>query len=91
MNFSKPKKKQKGVIIQDIGKEVVLRNVDEKTIHVLNTTARIIWELCDGEHTIGDMERQLRETFSIPDDTNICNDIVNTLTVLAEKGMLEEL
>ncbi|MBW7942552.1 MAG: PqqD family protein [Candidatus Kuenenia stuttgartiensis] len=91
MNFSKPKKKQKGVIIQDIGKEVVLRNVDEKTIHVLNTTARIIWELCDGEQTIGDMERQLRETFSIPDDTNICNDIVNTLTVLAEKGMLEEL
>ncbi|GJQ48662.1 MAG: hypothetical protein HKUEN01_10480 [Candidatus Kuenenia stuttgartiensis] len=91
MNFSKPKKKQKGVIIQDIGKEVVLRNVDEKTIHVLNTTARIIWELCDGEHTIGDIERKLRETFSIPDDTNIRNDIVNTLNALTEKGMLEEL
>jgi len=91
MNFLKPKKKQKGVIIQDIGKEVVLRNVDEKTIHVLNTTARIIWELCDGEHTIWDMERQLRETFSIPDDTNIRNDIVNTLNALTEKGMLEKL
>jgi len=91
MNFAKPKKKQKGVIIQDIGNEVVLRNVDEKTIHVLNTTARIIWELCDGEHTIEDMERQLRETFSIPDNTNIRNDIVNTLNALSEKGMFEEL
>ena len=91
MNFKKPKKKQKGIITQDIGNEVVLRNADQKTIHVLNTTARIIWDICDGEHTVEDMEHQLRERFSIPDNVNVLDDILNTLNTLSEKGMLEEL
>ncbi|OHB70334.1 MAG: hypothetical protein A2W17_09455 [Planctomycetes bacterium RBG_16_41_13] len=91
MNFKKPKKKQKGIITQDIGDEVVLRNADQKTIHVLNTTARIIWDICDGEHTVEDMEHQLRERFSIPDNVNVLDDILNTLNTLSEKGMLEEL
>ena len=91
MNFKKPKRKQKGVIEQDIGNEIVLRNADEKTIHVLNATARIIWELCDGNHTVEDMERQLKERYSIPENTNLLDDILNTLNALSQKGMLEEL
>ena len=82
MKFKKPKKKQKGIITQDIGDEVVLRNADQKTIHVLNTTARIIWDICDGEHTVEDMEHQLRERFSIPDNVNVLDDILNTLNTL---------
>lgn len=91
MDIKKPKRKQEGVIEQDIGNEVVLRNSDEKTIHVLNTTAKIIWELCDGEHTVEDIEHKLRERFSIPDNVNVLDDILNTLNALSEKGMLEEL
>ncbi|MCF6148549.1 MAG: PqqD family protein [Candidatus Kuenenia sp.] len=91
MNFKKPKRKQEGIITQDIGNEIVLRNADEKTIHVLNTTARIVWELCDGDHTVEDIEHTLREKFSIPDNVNVLNDILNTLSTLSEKGMLEEL
>jgi hypothetical protein len=76
--------------VEDIGKEAVLYSSDQKAIHVLNPTARLIWELCDGDHTIGQMEQEIRRRFAVPDGHDVGADIQRTLEVFAAKDILEK-
>ncbi len=87
MNITKPVRKE-GIFIQDIGRETLLYSDKEKLIHVLNPTAKLIWELCDGIHTVEDMERAIRESFSLSREHDVMGDIQRTLDVFARKGMV---
>lgn len=80
---------KQGITVQQLGNEVILYDTRKKTTHVLNPTARRVWELCDGKHTVQDMERALRTSFSIPDGQDIANDIQHIVTTFVEKGLLE--
>jgi hypothetical protein len=89
MNTTKPVRKP-GIIVQDIGEETLLYSAEGKAIHILNPTAKRIWELCDGEHTAADMARALRASFSIAAEHDVTRDIQRTLEVFAAKGLLQE-
>lgn len=79
-----------GIKIEEIGKEAVLYSSSQKSIHVLNPTARLIWELCDGDHTLSDIEKEIRRRFAVPEDLDVMGDIRRTLAVFAEKEILEQ-
>ena len=76
--------------IENIGNEAVLYNSNQKAIHVLNTTAQVIWELCDGNHTSEDIEREIRERFAVPEGYDVGGDVRQTLAIFSEKGILEQ-
>jgi hypothetical protein len=78
-----------GITARNIGDEILLCGAEEEAIHVLNATAGLIWELCDGEHTIADMERAIRTSFSVVNEKDVRRDVVQTLDVLADKGLLD--
>lgn len=84
---SKPKRKP-DIVMKDIGHEVILYSSQQEGIHILNPTARFIWELCDGEHTLAEMEQALRANFSISPDYNVIEDIQNILDVFDTKELL---
>ena len=88
MNPLKPVRKP-GVTVKDMGEETFLYSADEEAIHILNPTAQLIWELCDGEHTVADMEQSIRANFSVPDEHDVTKDIQRTLDVFADKGLLQ--
>jgi hypothetical protein len=88
MNPTKPIRKS-GITVKDMGEETFLYSADEEAIHILNPTAQLIWELCDGEHTIVDMEQAIRANFSVPDEHDVTKDIQRTLDVFADKGLLQ--
>jgi hypothetical protein len=71
-----------------MGEETFLYRAETEAIHVLNPTARLIWELCDGEHTLADIEQALRTSFDIPAERNVIADIRQTLELFASKGLL---
>jgi hypothetical protein len=77
-----------GITMQDIGKEVILYRKEDQAVHVLNQTARVIWDLCDGLHTLVDMEQALRERFKIPDNHDVAGDVQRTLATFQAKGLL---
>jgi len=89
MDNSNPLRKT-GFTKADFDNEAVLYAVDDETIHCLNATARIIWELCDGTHSVDEMEQALRNAFSVPPDRDVRADILRTLNTLAAKGLLEQ-
>lgn len=79
-----------GVVVQDIGDETLLYSAEGEAIHVLNPTARLIWELCDGEHTTADLVQALRASFSIDAERDVTADIRRTLEDLAARGLLQQ-
>jgi len=88
MKIEKPVR-QPGIVAKEIGGETLLYNAEEEVIHVLNPTAKLIWELCDGEYTITDMEHMLRTNFAVPDEHDVATDIQQTLAIFSKKGLLQ--
>jgi hypothetical protein len=76
------------ITARDVGGETLLYSAEEKAIHVLNPTARLVWELCDGEHTVASMEQAIRANFSVTSEHDVTGDIRRTLETFAEKGLL---
>jgi hypothetical protein len=89
MHTKKPVRKP-DVTIKDIGDETLLYGTDEQAIHVLNPTARLIWSLCDGQHTLADMEQAVHANFAVPEGRNVREDIQRTLDIFAGKNLLQE-
>ncbi len=82
---------KQGITIQQLGDELILYDTQNKTTHVLNPTARLIWELCDGKQTMKDMERTVRAHFSVSIGHDLARDIQQTVKGLREKGLLGEI
>jgi len=87
MNTTRPVRTP-GIIAQDVGEETLLYSAEGEAIHVLNPTAELIWELCDGEHTVASMEQAIRVSYSVPDGHDVSGDIRRTLGMFAAKGLL---
>ncbi len=82
--------KKTNLKVEKIGSEAVLYNGDQKAIHVLNPTAQVIWELCDGNYTVEEIEQEIRKRFAVPEGVDVLGDIRQTLIVFAEKDILEQ-
>ena len=83
----KPVRKS-GITAKNIGDETLLCSAKEEAVHVLNPTATLIWELCDGQHTVADMEQAIRASFSVADEQDVGKDVQRTLDVFTSKGLL---
>jgi hypothetical protein len=76
-----------GITARNIGGETLLYSAEEEAIHVLNPAAELLWELCDGEHTVASMEQAIRANFSVTGERDVAGDIRRTLEVFATKGL----
>lgn len=75
---------------KDLGDEVVLYASSGCVIHVLNRTAYSIWALCDGEHSVADIEQIVRGSYAVPNGgVDVQADIRATLKTFADKGLLQ--
>jgi len=77
------------LLLKDLGGEFLIYSAEHKEIHVINPTAQLIWELCDGTHTVDDIGQELRAHFSIPPESDVTADIDNTLNTFKSKDLLE--
>jgi hypothetical protein len=74
---------------KDLGDEVVLYSPTGRVIHVLNRTAYSIWTLCDGVHSVEDMEKKVRSIYALPNaGIDVQADIRATLQTFTDKGLL---
>ena len=48
--------KRGSVLRRDMGDETVLYDSKTGAVHALNPTASLVWDLCDGEHSLEAME-----------------------------------
>ena len=78
------------IAAEKAGREMLLYNAETETIHVLNSTAQLIWDLCDGKHSAAEIAQVVRTRFSVADGYDILDDVQRTLALFASLGLLEE-
>ena len=78
-----------GVVVEEMGEEVLLyRPTTHKAIH-LNGTAAAIWKLCDGTRTLNDLVAALEIAF--PDaKPRIAGEVREVVDQLLRDGALTE-
>ena len=79
---------KKNLLLKDLGDEFLIYSAENKEIHIMNPTAQLIWNMCDGEHSLDDIESEVRSHFSIPPERDIKADIQNTLNIFRRKGLM---
>jgi hypothetical protein len=68
---------------------MLLYGSDRQTAFSLNASAKAIWELCDGRHTLTDICRELGERFECAED-QLLADVQLAVRRLGELGLLEK-
>ena len=81
-----------GLLIEQAGTETLVYHAGAAAgggaTHALNPTARLIWDLCDGAHTLAAIEAALREAFEVPVERDVAADVRRTLEGFQAKGLL---
>lgn len=81
-------RKKSGIDEQRIGDELYLYGPGGETLSVLNTTAMMVWSLCDGAHTVSDMAEVLEDIVDAPARSELERDIRECLDELRTKNLL---
>lgn len=53
------------VLELDMGDGLILYNHDSSLVHHLNPSAALVWQLCDGQATVGDLARDIAEEYEL--------------------------
>jgi PqqD family protein of HPr-rel-A system len=60
--------KSADVLELDMGDGLILYNHDSSLVHHLNPSAALVWQLCDGEATVGQLATEIAEEYSLRSD-----------------------
>ncbi len=71
-----------------VGGDMVLYDLNNRVLHVLNTTAAKVFHLCDGVHTPEQMARELVESFDGVEHVQAYEDVKQTLDILEAKKLV---
>lgn len=69
------------LILKDMGDEFLIYSAEHKELHVINPTPRLIRDMCDGKHSIRQLEDEIRSHFSIRPEADITVDILKTIII----------
>ncbi len=89
MSEQKSRKRQ-DLIARQIDEDLVLMDSAARSVHVLNRTARLVWDLCDGGHSAEEIARQLQDRFAVPPGSDPAADVREILGVFQDKGLLTD-
>ena len=68
MSGARPKARKQGLLVRDLGDEVVVYEVESHRGHSLNRTATLVWRASDGRRTVAGIAAQLGRELGVPAD-----------------------
>ncbi len=75
-------------IAREIGSELLLYDAETDEVHILNATARMVYELHRQGSTADQIAQVLRSRFSLGEEANIGADVECCLDDLRTKGII---
>lgn len=69
--------------------ESVLYNEDLETVHVLNASGTVVWNMLDGSRSVAAIADELSAVFSV-DRPTMLQDVLTIVRKLGEQGLLDE-
>jgi Coenzyme PQQ synthesis protein D (PqqD) len=80
--------KRASVVVRDLGGETMLYDPDGDRVIRLNRTARRIWDLCDGRHTVPAIVAALQAEFSTDPGVDLHADVSEAVNRFAAAALL---
>jgi hypothetical protein len=71
MRVERPKARKEGLLVRDLGDEVVVYDLESHRGHCLNRTAALVWRACDGRRTVAAIAAQLGHELGVPTDQDL--------------------
>ena len=75
-------------MIKQIGRDLILYDLTNRSLHVLNMTAAKVFQLCDGSHTPEEMAKMLVESFHGVEYDEARKDVKRTLHIFEAKCLV---
>lgn len=82
-------RKSADVLELDMGDGLILYNHDSNLVHHLNQSATLVWHLCDGEATVGQLGHEIAEEYRLKVD-NVQMEIAALIAELDALGLVED-
>jgi hypothetical protein len=83
-------RRKTGLTTRDLDGQLAIYEDGVNMVHLLNQTGALVWSLLDGEHSLDDLQSEIRKRFLVEDEGDISGDIERLIEELRQKGMLEE-
>ncbi len=78
-----------GILSRQLGDEWLIYNTGEKSVHIINSMAELVWRMCDGAHDLNDIEGNVRDAYLVPDEANLRKDVEGILETFANLEILD--
>ena len=88
MDTLKPLRKS-GIVSQKIGDECMIYDPVTGSMHVINGTAELVLNLCDGAHSLNEIEQHMREAHHVPEGIHIRKDLEDILHNFTDLGIIQ--
>jgi len=86
MTGGRPKARQEGLLVRELGEEVVVYELASHRGHCLNRTAALVWRACDGRRTVAAIAAQVGRELGVPADEGL---VRYALRRLGHAGLLD--
>ncbi|MBI5115788.1 PqqD family peptide modification chaperone [Candidatus Poribacteria bacterium] len=87
MDLRKPLRKE-GILSRQLGEESILYDSKNGNVHVINSVAEFVWNMCDGSHSVTDMEQRVREAYQSSGEASILDDLKTIIQDFANLGVV---
>lgn len=74
--------------LEQLDNELLLYHPTKTTTVYMNETASLVWQLCDGKRTVGEIVELLSESFPEAGE-DLVSDIEKTLDTFSQHGAIE--
>jgi len=86
MSIKGPLRKE-GILSRKLGDEWILYDTEKGSIHIINTMAEFVWKMCDGSHTLDEMEKRIEDAYYAPEGATLKRDLENIIQSFANMGL----
>jgi hypothetical protein len=66
VSVERPRARQQGLVVRDLGDELVVYELESHRGHCLNRTAAVVWRACDGQRTIAAIAAEVGRELGVP-------------------------
>jgi hypothetical protein len=74
--------------LEDLGNELLVYDELHRQYHLLNSTARLVWQLCDGTRGLAEIAAEVAEHYPTIPDERIRADVETTLAAFGDKELI---
>lgn len=82
-----PRRDDDGVVTAQFDGEAVLYQLEANRLHLLNGTAALVWQLCDGSGSVAELVDDLAATFDAPRE-EIATGVEDVIETFRSDGLL---